>query len=360
MALDTFNLNTIMGPKPVYQAPAAPKPAAVAPPKPGSNGVFWRGADGKVYVKGGSGTNAAGAFDNNTVNYWTSRGFAQIADPNPPQGGGSAAPGNPTGSSGGGSTYQDKSADIQIANSQLGAEDTKLNSGLSSADKALADLMLGYDTEAGNAKKSYDANVAQNNNNLQSNKQTAFTNAVQGRRGLFGTLASLGALSGSGIDLANRAVQRGANEDLSGAQDTFNANNTAQKTAYDTFGAEDAQRRKDAEKATENVKQNVRNSVAKERQGFYVQLANDYHDEGNSAMAKHYTDLAASLSPEVAQTSIPAALPTYVAAPFTAPTLSNYLGGGNTAVKTTPQNAQGVPGLFAGGFLAPNQKKQNS
>lgn len=56
--------------------------------KPQNNGVFWIGADGKVYVKGGSGTNAAGAADGNTASYWTSRGFSQIADPNAPSGGG--------------------------------------------------------------------------------------------------------------------------------------------------------------------------------------------------------------------------------------------------------------------------------
>ena len=50
----------------------------------GSNsggGVFWRGADGRVWVKGHRGTNAAGNWDGNTINYWSSRGYQQIADP---------------------------------------------------------------------------------------------------------------------------------------------------------------------------------------------------------------------------------------------------------------------------------------
>ena len=50
----------------------------------GSNsggGVFWRGADGRVWVKGHRGTNAAGNWDGNTVNYWSSRGYQHIADP---------------------------------------------------------------------------------------------------------------------------------------------------------------------------------------------------------------------------------------------------------------------------------------
>lgn len=52
---------------------------------PGSSGVFWRGANGQVYVKGGKGTNAAGSWDKNTSKYWAARGFKEIADPNPPR-----------------------------------------------------------------------------------------------------------------------------------------------------------------------------------------------------------------------------------------------------------------------------------
>jgi hypothetical protein len=44
--------------------------------------VFWIGTDGKVYVSGSQGTNAAGRADANTASYWSSRGFSQIADPN--------------------------------------------------------------------------------------------------------------------------------------------------------------------------------------------------------------------------------------------------------------------------------------
>ena len=49
----------------------------------GGGGVFWKGADGNVWVKGSQGTNSAGAWDANTQNYWTGQGFSQINDPNP-------------------------------------------------------------------------------------------------------------------------------------------------------------------------------------------------------------------------------------------------------------------------------------
>lgn len=52
------------------------------------NGVYWVGQDGKVYVKGGSGTNDAGAYDGNSDAYWNNQGFYRIQDPSQPLGGG--------------------------------------------------------------------------------------------------------------------------------------------------------------------------------------------------------------------------------------------------------------------------------
>lgn len=49
----------------------------------GANGLFWKGADGNVWVSGHNGTNSAGAWDNNTGDYWQSKGFALINDPTP-------------------------------------------------------------------------------------------------------------------------------------------------------------------------------------------------------------------------------------------------------------------------------------
>ncbi len=46
-------------------------------------GYFWKGADGKVYVQGENGINAAGNWDANTQNYYASRGFVQTPDSSP-------------------------------------------------------------------------------------------------------------------------------------------------------------------------------------------------------------------------------------------------------------------------------------
>lgn len=46
-----------------------------------SKGVYWRGTDGNVYVKGAQGTNSAGKWDGNTDNYWFNQGYSKISDP---------------------------------------------------------------------------------------------------------------------------------------------------------------------------------------------------------------------------------------------------------------------------------------
>lgn len=342
----------------------APKPAASAPaaaPKAANNGVFWVGADGKVYVKGSQGTNAAGTADANTSSYWGGKGFTQIADPNAPaprdtvntvvQGGG----GGSGGSAAAAPVLPDKSNDIAQQNAGLNAVGSYVSSGQAAIDAALAALTGTYDTEAGAEKTSYNTNTDQNKVNLSKNQQTALVNAAQGRQGLNGTLASLGALNGSGIELATRAVQKGANEDLAGASDNYATNAHALDEADAAFTTQDKERRDAAKRAADQGKTKVQNTGLTQQLGYYQQLSNDYADEGDKGNASKYSDLAASLFPEIARTSVPDSAPTYSAATYTAPALASYLAGGNTQVQTTPATAAtgGIPGLTA----APVKKK---
>lgn len=88
--------------KPVISSPSIYSGAT----RPTKNGVYWIGQDGKVYVKGAQGTNAAGRADGNTASYWGGRGYQQISDP--ATGGGSNPTKNPAvvgGGGGGGGGY---------------------------------------------------------------------------------------------------------------------------------------------------------------------------------------------------------------------------------------------------------------
>jgi hypothetical protein len=164
---------------------------------------------------------------------------------------------------------------------------------------------------------------------------------------LFGTLSSLGALGGTALELANRAVQQGANEDISGAQDTFGTNKLGLDTAIGTFRSQDEQRNKDAELSATQARRNVASGIASDRQKFYQNLANDYAEQGDTANAKKYGDLAASLYPEIGKNATAGVSFAPQSAVFTAPSLESYLGSGGTTVTTTPGVAGGLPGLIA-------------
>lgn len=325
--------------------------------------VYWTGADGNVYIKGDNAVNGgavtnlgdatkanynlgAGGFESNTLQQ--SIQAQQIADPNAP------APANPNGPSG--PTYQDKSNDIAIQNAGLSAADTQKTSGLSAVDKALAGLNGQYDTESTANHGNYQTQSDTNRNNLETNKESALVNAAQGRRGLFGTLASLGALNGSGIDLANHAVQSGANEDLTGASGTFNQNQTGLDTAIKSFDQQDAQRREDAKTAATNARTKVAHDTAVSKQGFYTNLANDYSAEGNSAGAKQFTNLAASLYPDIANNAAPDTTNLSAEnAAFTPGSLANYLAGsGSTTVTASPTAGTGAGASVLPGLTAAN------
>lgn len=329
--------------------------------------VYWLGADGNIYLKGASGVqnvgqpfNGAsslkdGGFDSRQISAQATR----IADPNPPQQSAvvAPAPSNPNGSSAPAALAKvDKSNEINLATAGLGAVDAQYNSGIASIDKALGSLTGQYDTETGRNEKSYTDNSNSNQNNLQKNKQTALVNAAQGRQGLFGTLSSLGALSGDGINLANRAVQKGANDDLSGAADNFSTNQSNLDTSIGTYRDEDKARRENASIAAENAKTNAANSAAKDRLGYYGQLVNAYSAMGDEGNAKTFTDKAAGLYPELAKTAVPNSNIAYSGAAFTPGSLANYMAGADsTVVNATPtQGGVDIPGLVA----APTKKKQ--
>lgn len=250
----------------------------------------------------------------------------------------------------------DKSNDIALNLAGLGAVDTQTNTGIASVESALSGLKGQYATEASANEGNYTTQSDTNQNNLQKNKQTALVNAAQGKQGLYSTLSSLGALNGSGIDLANKAVTKGANDDLGGAADNFSTNQTGLDTAIGTFRTENDKRNKDAETAANNARTNVKNEAAKNSLSFLSNLSNDYSAMGDAGNAKTYADRAAALYPTLASTSLPDSNIAYSGAAFTPGSLANYLAGSDsTQVSTTPSAGNGgIPGIVA----SPTLKKK--
>lgn len=265
------------------------------------------------------------------------------------------APANPTGASTAAPVLPDRSNDISQNQAALAASNSMLTNGLSSIHSSLTDLLGKYGSEGTANEATYGTQSDTNKGNFLKNMQSALLNAAQGRQGLFGVLASLGALNGSGVDLANHAVQSGANADISGANDTFATNQSGLDTSIGEFRTADQQRKDQADKDAAAQEQALRAQVAGNQQSIYGNLANDYSDMGNAGQSKQYSDLLASLFPTIAANSVPSSGPSYSAANFTAPALSSYLSGGTTVNSTPSSGLGGLPGLLA--YTAPSKKK---
>lgn len=358
-------------------SPSNPIHAALTPAPAKSTGYFWKGNDGKVYVQGSNGINAAGNWDANSQNYWGSKGFvhtpdsAAAAQAAPAGNGGNA--GNTGGNTGGGgygsgggggaassaTIYPDKSA--EIATNQAGYDSVagQVNAGIASIDRNVAANTSQYDAEKTANEGDYKTSSDTNQGNLQKNKQSAMINAAQGRRGLFGTLASLGALNGDGIDLANDAVQKGANEDLSTANDTYATNQQSLEGSIKKFRDADVLRRsQDVAKAADE-KRSVQGQGAKDRQTYLQKMSDAYRAENNNGRADEIAKQVASLFPEIGANNVPVSAIAPQAAAYTSTSLAHYLAGvDNTQVKTTPNSAAGstVPGLP--GLVASTKKLQ--
>jgi hypothetical protein len=327
---------------------------------PKGTGVFWIGQDGNVYVKGNKGTNAAGRADGNTRKYWGDRGFAMIDDPNPVMPGQDtatiqqAAQTAPVGGGGGGggsapAPKPDRSNSIALNLAGLGSLDSAFNSGNASIDKQYSDVVGQYDAETTAARSRFDTSNTTNNQNYQKNYQTGLVNAAQGRQGLFGSLASIGALNGDGIVLANRAVAKGANDDLAGAADSRDTNASMLTEKWQDFELEDKRRREDAARGRDAAKAVNQGNTAKTRQEYYTKLSNDYAEMGDGGSAKRYADMAGGLFGEIALANTPNAGISRQTAAFTPSTLADYMAGQeSTVVEAAPaQPGEATPGLIA-------------
>lgn len=336
---------------------AAKAPAAA----PKSNGYFWKGANGQVYVQGAQGIHAAGAWDGNTQKYWSGLGYNQTPNsptPQPSNTQPSADYGSGNTSNGGGVVSSvvrpDKSSDIAMNNAGLSAVQGGEDAGIKSVEDAWNKANQSYLDDLSAADTSHTNETISNNQDLQANKQASLERAVQGRQGLFGTLAGLGALNGTGIELANHAVQQGANEDLTTAANTHATNQSALDTSYNQYTQEEKRQQKLAQDARDNNEKQVHNDAIKSRQQYLTGLANDYDLEGNAAQRDNYTKQAAALFPSIQSTNVPTISIASSGGAYAAPTLSQYVGkANNTSVQTTPgQSAAGgslfnIPGLIA-------------
>lgn len=183
---------------------------------PSSNGSFWVGNDGNVYVAGSQGTHSAGAADANTANYWSGQGFNQIADPLASSGATSSASGSYGNSNPALAAAIGQSADNTI--NQSNNMESLLNGGNHDAVNDINGIYGAQkntlDQQNGNAQ----FNLQQGQNKLNTSSANSFRDLVNQMRGSMSGYANMlgtqGAGNSSATNLINYYLQQQGNQNL--------------------------------------------------------------------------------------------------------------------------------------------------
>lgn len=223
------------------------------------------------------------------------------------------------------------------ANAARQAEVDSIMSSMRTLDQVLANRNRTTEDTYNQAMKSYDDTFAldrqardkaqiQNEQTNTAARQAAMVQAAAGGRGLRSVLASMGALGGTGLDLANQAVSREANVDIGNADKNFQTNAGNISDSWARAEDEDTKRRAEARTIRENARTNNAAEVASTRQSMYNQLAGLF-DRGTS-QANSYLAQASALNPTIAAGSRQAVTPyTKSQQLFSPGKLQEYLGG---------------------------------
>lgn len=313
--------------------------------------VYWVGQDGNIWFGNGSGGGvknmgkALSVSDNGFDSERFSAEARRIDDPNRP------APAAPqygyAGAQAGANARADaaRKAEVDAILSSISTLDSVLANRNQTTNDTYNQAIRSYDDTFALDRQARDKAQIQNEQANTDARQAAMVQAAAGGRGLRSVLASMGALGGTGLDLANQAVSREANIDIGNADKNFqtNAGNITDSWAR----AEDEDRRRRAEATTirDNSLTNNAADVAASRQSMYNQLAGLY-DRG-SAEANSYLAKASALNPQIAAGSRQAVAPYAKSQQLFAPgKLQEYLGGVrdlSVGASAAPSGQTGAP-----------------
>lgn len=248
----------------------------------------------------------------------------------------------------GGTTEQQKvlnQSAVDNTRKAIGSLDDEYSIGNQNIDDSFGSLMGRYDRDRSRNQGRYDENTTTNTQNLQKGKQDALVSAAQGRRGLRGVLSSLGALSGDGEVLADRAVTTEANKDIGGATDNYATNAQNLDRAWGDYDEEDKDRRAEAKTARTNQRTALQGSIAGKRQGYYQKLAELFGEVDDVGSATKYLDKAGNLNQTIAQKGRVQSTPfSERKAAFTPGDLESYLAGAGDMTVQTREGGEGGTG----------------
>ncbi len=296
--------------------------------------VYWVGQDGNIWFGNGRGGGvknmgkALSVSDNGFDSEQFSAEARRIDDPAEHHPRPAAPRYDYAGAQAGANARADaaRKAEVDSIMSSMGTLDSVLANRNQTTNDTYNQAVRSYDDTFALDRQARDKAQIQNEQANTDARQAAMVQAAAGGRGLRSVLASMGALGGTGLDLANQAVSREANIDIGNADKNFqtNAGNITDSWAR----AEDEDRRRRAEATTirDNSLTNNAADVAASRQSMYNQLAGMY-DRG-SAEANSYLSQASALNPAIAAGSKQAVTPYAKSQQLFAPgKLQEYLGG---------------------------------
>lgn len=344
------------------------------------DGVIWLGANGNLYtrVAGQTGVKDLGSaqgtgFLIRNPNLTTWNGLRVIDNPVNPRQTSSSQTSGTTSTSSSSSSSSNAAAAAEAAKKQANAASrtatqqaidslaSEREIGNTNITNELNSVLGKYDKERTKAESDRDEQSVTNNENLAKNKQNELLAAVQGRRGLRGTLGSLNALGGDGQKLADRAVTTAANKGLGEASDTATTNAKNIKKAWDDFDDEDKQRRAEAQTTEANNRRALEGKLQTKEQTLAKEMANLYGDIGDGGNAANWTQRAGNLNSAIAQNTAVAASPiTAKSAAFTPADLASYLAGAGDMTVSVESGARGntaSPTLTASGKKKEEEKK---
>lgn len=237
------------------------------------NGSFWKGADGNVWVYGDQGTNNAGAWDDNTISYWTNKGYSQTPDPYAWESTANIDTSGVSGTnphlisvgSGFGSGDSTPAADpietwlldeqIGMAQGQLGRIGSQRDIGLGNINKTYTDAETQRQNQFNQAKGKYDLQVGRNNQDYTNIRGGVRRDAGQQYTALQRLLGSAGAGRSSAAQILTPfAVGREAAQRFGQTQDTFARNSQDLDTSWNTT-------RSEAEAYAQKLKEEKQNQI---------------------------------------------------------------------------------------------------
>lgn len=268
----------------------------------GNGAVYWIGNDGNIYLKGAPGVSGVAnlgqapsslGIDNNVNNGYGITGnqinlpganYAATLIANPS----ASATTTSTASTGGGS-----------GSSSTPVSQATINAILQSIANQVASNQVNYDNAAAanaandtNEQNQYRSQVTNNTEGRATAIQNAEQAAAQGGQGLRAVLASLGALGGTGQVLANRMVASAANNDVGGADQTYQTNATAINQANTDYLNQ-------ARSRDTTLKNNLATDNAAAHNTGIQDILNDASNQGDIAT---YNQFLPQLAPSAAAT----------------------------------------------------------